>query len=128
MLPEGNKNSTPQCFISEVSFFISRARARGGEVAVFPGNGAVEARDVAFFFFNSSMCFSKISSFPPHTLILESDQSQATVLCFCWENTIFIRDAEARLCKPLIASEKQICFRLDRNHVTKFISCWNLFA
>lgn len=28
---------------------------------------AVKARDVAFFFFNSSMCFSKISSFPtPH--------------------------------------------------------------
>lgn len=79
-------------------------------------------------FFNLSMCFSKISSFPPHTLILESDQSQATVLCFCWENTIFIQDAEARLCKPPIASEKQICFRLDRNHVTKFISCSNLFA
>lgn len=125
-LPEGNKNSS-RCFISEVSF-------------LFPGLGPGEGRLLSFqemlqwklemlhFFFNLSMCFSKISSFPPHTLILESDQSQATVLCFCWENTIFVRDAEACLCKPPIASEKQICFRLDRNHVTKFISCSNLFA
>lgn len=67
MLPEGNKNSTPQCFISEVSFFISRARARGGEVAVFPGNGAVEARDVAFFFFSTQACVFQKYHPSPHT-------------------------------------------------------------
>jgi hypothetical protein len=87
---------------------------------------AVKARDVAFF--STQACVFQQYHPSPHTLILESDQSQATVLCFCWENTIFIRDAEACLCKPPIASRKQICFRLYRNHDTKFISCSNHFA
>ena len=85
-----NKNPN-SCFMSKVSFLLSRARAQGGEGAELKQHCSL-SRNVAscseslrccIFFFSTQACvFQKYHPSPPPTppLILESDQSQATVL------------------------------------------------
>lgn len=70
--------------MSKISFLLLRARAQGGKGVELKQRCSLSRKccelqlklEMLHFFFNSSMCFSKISSFPTPTppLILESDQ------------------------------------------------------